>query len=279
VFEELRLPAGLTGRAVQHNAREFRPRPHRHAELEVGLVVCGSATYLLRDRRYELTPGTVIWLFPGQDHVLVEESADHQLWWAVFTPDLVAHVAREPHLAPLRAHDPAEDHFRQISASSTRRLQTVFEQVHAAEPRDRTLANAGLAYLLALAWRSYLDATDMVDAEGVHPAIRTVSRLLRADPGSGLTALAAGVGLSPGHLSRLFSTHTGVSLTAYRNRQRLRRFLQLYGDGTGATMLSTALAAGFGSYAQFYRVFRQETGHNPATLRSTTDPFTPSSSR
>jgi transcriptional regulator GlxA family with amidase domain len=58
-----------------------------------------------------------------------------------------------------------------------------------------------------------------------------------------------------------------VPLTRYRNQQRLRRFLSAHGDGTRTTVLAAATATGFGSYAQFYRVYRQETGRTPATLR------------
>ena len=58
-----------------------------------------------------------------------------------------------------------------------------------------------------------------------------------------------------------------MPLTRSRNQQRLHRFLSGYGDGTRTTALAAALAAGFGSYAQFYRVLRQETGRTPATLR------------
>src|SRR6266536_3902379 len=90
---------------------------------------------------------------------------------------------------------------------------------------------------------------------------------LRADPSAGdLTELAGAVGLSPGHLSRLFKAQTGTSLSRYRNQQRLHRFLLAYGSGQPTTALAAALAAGFGSYAQFYRVFRQATGRAPAAL-------------
>jgi len=35
-----------------------------------------------------------------------------------------------------------------------------------------------------------------------------------------------------------------------------------------STALGAACEAGFGSYAQFYRVFREETGRNPSALRT-----------
>src|SRR5688572_33468561 len=75
MIDDLGVQAGLDGRVVRHRVGDVRPRAHRHAELEVNLVVCGTASYLRGDRRYALTPGTLTWLFPGQNHVLVEEFA------------------------------------------------------------------------------------------------------------------------------------------------------------------------------------------------------------
>jgi AraC-like DNA-binding protein len=267
MLDTLWLGAGLEGRVVLHRAGHTRPRAHRHAELELNLVVRGSASYLLAERRYELTPGTLTWLFPGQDHVLVDESADHELWWAVFRPSLVARTATTPETRPLLADDPAGQFSRGIGPGLVRRLGDLFAQLRDAEARDPALANAGLAFLLALAWRAFLDSDDVVEGVDVHPAVQTVARLLRADPSAGdLPRLARTAGLSPSHLSRLFKAQTGVSISRYRNQQRLRLFLHLYGDGRRTTALAAALEAGFGSYAQFHRVVREETGRTPRSL-------------
>ena len=50
-------------------------------------------------------------------------------------------------------------------------------------------------------------------------------------------------------------TPVGMSLVAYRNRLRMERFSQLVDQGH-TNLLGAALAAGFGSYALFHRVFR-----------------------
>jgi AraC-like DNA-binding protein len=276
MIEDLRLAAGLAGRVVRHVAGDVAVRAHRHAELEVNLVVRGTATYLLGDRRYELTRGTLTWLFPAQEHILVDQSVDHELWWAVFAPDLVVRTAAAPHTRALVEDDPAGAYSRHLGAGPARRLQALFEDVHAAEMRDRALANAGLGYLLARAWHAFLDSDDVVDGVHLHPAVRTVAQVLRADPSpGGLAELARVAGLSPGHLSRLFKAQTGVSLSRYRNQQRLHRFLLAYGDGGHTTALAAALAAGFGSYAQFFRVCREESGRTPAALRSGESPRAP----
>jgi AraC-like DNA-binding protein len=269
MIDDLKLPVGLDGRAVRHVAGGIRVRAHRHVELEVNLVVRGTASYLLDSRRYELTPGTLTWLFPGQDHVLVDESADHELWWAVFTPDLIARSARVPHTRPLLADDPSGWFSRRIGTGRARRLHMLFGEVSEAETRDAALANAGLAYLLAFAWRAFLDGDALDAGVAVHPAVRKVAQMLQTDPETGdLVRLADIADLSPAHLSRLFKAQIGISISRYRNQQRLRRFLMAYEGGERSTMLAAAMAAGFGSYAQFYRVFRAETGRTPSTLRT-----------
>jgi AraC-like DNA-binding protein len=162
------------------------------------------------------------------------------------------------------------------------RLGALFGELRQAGTVDDTLFNAGLSYLLALAWRTFLDSSEVVGGLEVHPAIDTVARLLQADPGAGdLTDLARMVGLSPAHLSRLFTAQMGLSISRFRNQQRLDRFMRLYGHGRATTALAAAHDAGFGSYAQFHRVFRQETGRNPSALRTAAadDQWTPKTTK
>jgi AraC-like DNA-binding protein len=270
MIEDLGLRAGIEGRVVRHAAGELRPRAHSHAELEVNLAVKGTASYLLGERRYELAAGTLTWLFPGQEHVLVDESADHALWWAVFRPSLVARTATPPHARPLLERDPIGRYSRRLEPHLVRRLGALFGELREAETLDDTLFNVGLSYLLLGAWRAFLDSDDVVGGVDVHPGVNRVARLLQADPDAGnLDDLARTVALSPSHLSRLFNTQMGLSISRFRNQQRLQRFVRLYGNGRSTTALAAAHQAGFGSYAQFYRVFRQEAGGKPSELRTT----------
>ena len=266
--EDLGLRHGTDGRVGHHRAADGSPRAHRHAELELNLVVRGRASYLLGDRRYELTPRTLTWLFPAQDHVLVDESPDHELWWAVFRPGLVARTT-EP---TLLERDPAGQFSRRLDAERAGRFDGLLRELHDAGTTDDALLNAGLAYLLVSAWRAFLESEDLVAGVEVHPAVETVARALRADPeAGGLDALARTAGLSPSHLSRIFKAQTGISITRFRNQRRLERFTSLYGDGRRTTALAAALEAGFGSYAQFHRVLRAETGQTPRDLRRAAD--------
>ena len=79
--------------------------------------------------------------------------------------------------------------------------------------------------------------------------------MLDKDPTMGGKQIAARLDISLSRLARVFKAELGMSLVAYRNRLRMERFSALVDQGH-TNLLGAALAAGFGSYAQFHRVFR-----------------------
>jgi AraC-like DNA-binding protein len=95
-----------------------------------------------------------------------------------------------------------------------------------------------------------------------HPLVRRTARLLDQDPSLGGKELATALDISLSRLARVFKAQMGMSLVEYRNRVRLERFQGLL-DGGDENLLAAALAAGFGSYAQFHRVFREIHGATP----------------
>jgi AraC-like DNA-binding protein len=169
----------------------------------------------------------------------------------------------------LLEEDPVGQFSRRLESGRVRRLGALFHEARDAETVDDVLVNTGLAYLPSFAWRAFLDSDDVVEGVDLHPAVDAVARMLRADPDVGdLATLARAASLSPSHLSRIFKEQSGVSISRFRNQQRLQRFVRLYDRGRRTTALAAALDAGFGSYTQFHRVFREQTGRSPSTLRT-----------
>jgi AraC-like DNA-binding protein len=66
---------------------------------------------------------------------------------------------------------------------------------------------------------------------------------------------------APAQVSREFHRDLGLTLVEFRARLRLMRFVRLVDKG--ATMSTAALAAEFGSYAQFHRAFQRALGCSP----------------
>jgi len=92
--------------------------------------------------------------------------------------------------------------------------------------------------------------------------ISSVAALLAQDPTIAAREIARQLQVSLGRLARAFDTEVGMSLVEYRNRLRLVRFDVLLAEGR-TNLFDAALAAGFGSYAQFHRVFRALRGMTP----------------
>jgi AraC-like DNA-binding protein len=86
--------------------------------------------------------------------------------------------------------------------------------------------------------------------------------MLEKDPTLGGKELAAALDVPLAQVSRVFKILMGVSLVEYRNRLRFDRFRDLIHRGTDS-LLGAAMQAGFGSYAQFYRVCRARLHASP----------------
>lgn len=95
-----------------------------------------------------------------------------------------------------------------------------------------------------------------------HPIVRRVTELLMRDPTLSCEAMAQELSMTSGSLARAFKRATKSSIVEYRNELRLASFLERV-DASAGNLLEAALASGFGSYAQFHRVFRARFGRPP----------------
>lgn len=267
MLQRLKLPENLDGKAWRYANPAGANCRHHHAELELNLVTHGSGTYLLGNRQYQIRRGDLLWLFPAQEHVLFEQTPNFQMWIVVFRRRLIRRTAVDPSSLPLLQRSFAGETCRRLRQPELARFEELFSVL--SENKDEPgLLNASLAYALLHAWKCFEQAGE-VPARNVHPAVESTARLLLSDENSySLPQLARRAGLSAPRLSRLFKQQTGLSIVQFRNRQRMQRFLERHeaGDDSGrkSTLLEEALAAGFGSYPQFHRVFREVTGCSPA---------------
>jgi AraC-like DNA-binding protein len=264
--EDLHLPSGVEGFSFLIKRRPAGLPSHHHDELEVNLVLAGRASYLFGQRRVPLAAQSMIWLFPEQEHVLMDWSHDFSMWVLVFRPGFVRRHAQSGPRRVLRSRDPGEIFCRQIDARRVEHLHQVYQDAGEGDGIDAR--NAALGYALVASWQAYQFSSEPPPRVDVHPAVARAARLIsEADDAPKLDALAQAAGLSPARLSRLFKQQAGISLTAFRQRKCLERFLRLYGRGARYTLLQAALEAGFGSYAQFHRVFCSIMRMSPAAYR------------
>ena len=260
MLQRLQLPSSLDGKVWRYANLANANRPHHHAELELNLVTQGSAIYLLGSRRYEIRRGDLLWLFPSQEHVLIEQTQNFEMWIAVFRRRAIRRHATDDQAKALLQSSYSGDTCRRLRQRDLIRFEDLFAVLSSVAQTG--LMNAGLGYALLQAWSCFQDAAK-VPVRLVHPAVERAAQILRTDSaGLPLTDLAHRAGLSPSRLSRLFNEQIGSTLVEFRNKQRIERFQQLF-EGQSRTLLDAALDAGFGSYPQFHRVFRDIVGCSP----------------
>jgi AraC-like DNA-binding protein len=262
-------------------------RPHHHVELELNLVANGTITYVVEGRRFSFPKRTLLWMFPAQEHQLVDRTGDAQYYVAVFKPELIRQACRGSGYAGLgRAEAEGEGVLHTELAPEDfdllrRTMSAIVEDGldpdvlnreagfgvgsdFRFEHGDPDWLNAGLRHLLLMAWRLQRGRAGAARAVSLHPAVRRALALLAEGEVEGaLARLAARCGVSEAYLSRTFARQVGVPLARYRSSARLARFLTLYRGEAQRTITEAVFGAGFGSYAQFYRVFRAAYGSGP----------------
>lgn len=260
---------------------------HRHPELELNLVVRGSISYVLGERRFTFGKRTLLWLFPSQEHQLVGRTSDAESYVAAFKPALIRRSCRGPHYAGLKRDAPEVDGVLHtvLPLEAFDLVRRTMDGLMEAAPDPDVLnreagfgvspgfryghgdpdgLNAGLHHLLLLCWRLQRAGPARDEPVELHAAVvRALELLSTASERLSLRSLARSCGSSEAHLSRMFRRQIGLPISGYRNSVRLRRFIELYRKPQTRTITEAVYAAGFGSYAQFHRVFTRAYGSGP----------------
>lgn len=225
-----------------------RPR-HFHSEPELNVVTRGTAKFGVGQRIIEARAGDLLAFPSGQDHVLLEASADLYLFAIGLGRTYAAEVLGsgvEEAVVPLCVRlEPSE-------------LETVIDKATAIVDR-KDAAQLGAELWQRVHWLGRRSAPS--GRRGTHVLTRRSLQLLARSPDLGLEALADSVRAHPSEISRHFHADFGMTLVRYRMRMRLLQLID--GVDAGQDLMSAASAAGFGSYSQCHRTFHSELGCAP----------------
>ncbi len=287
MLQDLKIREIYDGFIFLAEAKRHLPylKTHRHVELELNLVVSGTITYVVYGRRFTFPRGTLLWMFPSQEHQLVDLSQDGAYFVAVFKPSMIERTCLGEEYRELKRKSPAmrgvmhkivePSAFNAVRQTMDAMMEGSldadvlnreggfgFASSFLYEHGDPDALNAGLHYLLIQAWKHSRAGHHVGGSVDLHPSVQKALELLgRLD--SSEVPLAARCGMSEAYLSRLFHRQVGVPLNRYRNSVRLARFMEMAKDSRSKTILECVFDAGFGSYTQFYKVFKQAYGRGP----------------
>lgn len=240
VFQPFPMLAGRRAQ-VWHHHPSFRRPAHFHAEPELNVVTRGHGVLAVGRERFDVRAGDAVYLQPGQDHALLSESRDFELFVFALHPEL-AQRCELNHVASVGVVTLPD-----ALLSSSRAAWLGLDSVRETSAVERQLCD----HFIELAAR-FAPA----------PALcRRTIRALRDTPEATEAQIAAHLAAHPSEVSRAVRRTLGVRLTEFRTRFRLMQFIECV-DG-GDSMTRAAFTSGFGSYSQLHRVFRQHLGCSP----------------
>ena len=272
-FKDWHLPKELDGVLLLEDRRNgsgsmATQELHAHDELELHFLERGKATFSFPPGELVAETGTLVWVPPGREHLLQSASSDLMRWVLICRRRVVQRVLPQAAGGALLTRS-AKEQSKRLPRPAVTALRQTFSDVQSDGGRELPVVNAGVAFALARAWLHFQAANTHPEPAAVHPAVAAAIRLLREHgERPSMRELAEGSGVTESHLSKLFVSELGITITDFRNRIGVERFLELYGDGSGLTLLDAALDAGFGSYPQFYRIFTKHMGYPPAEHRA-----------
>jgi len=245
MHDALVIPPNQNGFVMRLHDSAGLTQLHWHEELEFNLIVSGSAYYVIGSKRHLLTAGTLIWLFPRQEHLLVEYDDSFCMWVVVFT---------EP--------------VRMLALEDFDRLDELARIIHKTTG-DADRFNLGISFLAAQGWHAFLHGEALEAGSDLSPLVVGALRIITRERGCiTLPELAAQLNATPGWLSRSLHRELGITFTGYCQRTKMSQFCRLRKTHPGSSLTTLAYRAGFGSYAQFHRVYREAYGAPPSRMNT-----------
>ncbi|SDR99707.1 helix-turn-helix domain-containing protein [Opitutus sp. GAS368] len=268
-------------RAIENNNLRYHiPRPRhlyeQHARMpyhfkpEMFIQLGGVTEFSFPDQHITLQPGEVCIVPKGMPHgevVRADREPFENVVVSYYNNTVDIHVAHEVSPGYPRADDV---HF--FTTSLFHDLISYLDRIcefHDSDPAVNALAIKGLFLAEISLLRTLVESPDSHRPATTDPVALCqwlILHNLQVEALS-LESLAAEIGCSPNHLSKIFHRTTGERLVEHINRLRIRSAI----DALGRTRLSIkaiSASCGFSDANYFARVFRQATGRPPQQYRA-----------
>ncbi|MEK7415845.1 MAG: AraC family transcriptional regulator [Planctomycetota bacterium] len=278
------IPAISLG--VEHFPRYINRRVelNSHDVVEMTLIVAGKGTYHLNDVRFPVGPGSLCVVHFGEAHCLITDDDGIELYNLYVDPRrmsfppldgplreaLTRFLPMHPALAH-RANRVAHLTFRDANIPS-RHVRTMASEMSARAPGwQQALAQLNHYFLIVCA-RQVLNqggSSRPVSRSSQLPSqLSTVCAHIdyHLQERLSLPGLADVAGISSAHLTRLFRSHTGLSVIGYVRQRRLERAMGLLAS-TNTSVSAIALDCGFGDLSHFHHLFQRAVRCTPAAYR------------
>lgn len=277
-YEALRLTDDITTIAPPNYPRTYPIHWHNQIEiifLPEDAAISAPPKLLIQDTLYELQPGDVLFVWPGDLHEIVENH-DKKLCAIQFVSGL---ISEQPDFVPLLNQFRSIHHIAYEEATGF--LQNFSYQAKQIFTIDEKKDNfyrihklmclfEMLMELVTYGKENHRNQNNLAhDYSG-----QTLSKIQEAceyisdncEQDLSLDILAEYTNFSPSYFSRIFKRATGYSFVEYLALQRIKKAQLLLSDFS-ISITDVSYQAGFKSIATFNRVFREHKGCSPSEYR------------
>lgn len=280
VRELILMDSASALRWFQHDYPHPLARWHHHPEIELHLITDSSGTAQIGGAARAFAPGAFYLVGSGLPHNWVssvgpEQSVPGRDMLIQFDPGLLTELSgRVPDLARVPKLLQQSRHGIEYFGATRGRAAALLEEIGR---RGGIRRFTGLLDLLDLLMDAPPEERDVIsenaviapleqdDSDRFDQAMSFVHERLH-DP-LRLADVAGELGMSPAHVSRLFSRATGVGFARILIRLRVSEACRLL-LMTDHPIADICYSAGFTNLSNFNRRFREETGMTPRAYRS-----------
>lgn len=236
-----------------------RCTPNLHLNLELLYFVAGSGSVICDGKAFAVQQGDVAVINSCEIHTVTTTDFVQYFCLIVDNDFCAANVA-----------DMSKLQF--VSLIKNDRARVLFEQVIQEFDSRDTFRDAGIQcavqQLLLFLCRNYSEPKPADKKQDrARESVWTAVEFMKQNLGKKLTVeqIATSVGFSKYYFLRLFSAHTGYTVTRYLNLLRCDRAKQLL--LSGCTVKETAVLCGFENISYFTKVFKTYTGLLPGEVK------------
>ncbi|PCJ60037.1 MAG: hypothetical protein COA79_09535 [Planctomycetota bacterium] len=267
-YEDIHLELNVGGKfwlfeKIDHTMIEG----HVHRELEVNIILSGQADYIVKGQKISLEKKSLIWLFPNQKHLLINITDDFSMIIGVFKSDFLKKLIDKDAKKNLLELDYQDNVPGIITSKQLNSIIFNYEELTEAN-YGPDYFNTYLSHVCLKLWYLFLDTKNRSVFNELPEVIERCLYLLEDEFNSmTLESIGQDLGYSASQVSRLFKKHIGTSIVEYRQKKRLDYFVSqvqsIRNKNKKINMTNLAFESGFGSYAQFHRIFKSAFGCGP----------------
>ena len=243
---------------------------------EIIRVIQGDFFCIVDGQEYSLSPGDIIFLIPGENHVSMPRSEAQavsdgecirqflRLGRAYLTekfPDAVKELDKKP---------PGKRNYIHASLASKYAVDIIFSQMHEYVVSDMDEAETMLqlcSTILMMKIGEILKYEYSSDALRLKKNIKEITDYINENitAAINLDGIANYLYLDKSYVCRLFKRETGLTINAYINMTRIAMAKQMISDGVLPSDAYTR--CGYNDYSTFYRAFRRHAGMTPEEFK------------